>query len=231
MSLDFVPIKLPSKCLTYPNTDPDNIRIRPFRGEDEQLVAEFGLENKKKVLELLNNILQGIDPKLLTAGDLMYILMWEGINSYSNLYPLRLTCSECLQKVDVNIDLGQLESKELPDDYTEPQELTLSKQNVQIKLLTLADDIEITKWIESGKEMYLYTFARSLVHDGLDTLAALEILKDLDTKDLKKVRDFHEKYNHGPNLTALYICPKCDSEGKVVVPFRLESLIFASSES
>ena len=92
-----------------------------------------------------------------------------------------------MQKVAVNIDLGQLESKELPDDYTEPQELTLSKQNVQIKLLTLADDIEITKWIESGKEMYLYTFARSLVHDGLDTLAALEILKDLDTKDLKKV--------------------------------------------
>lgn len=231
MSLDFVPIKLPSKCLTYLDTDPDNIRIRPFRGEDEQLVAEFGLENKKKVLELLNNILQGIDPKLLTAGDLMYILIWEGINSYSNLYPLRLTCSDCLQTVDVNIDLGQLDSKELPDDYIEPQELILSKQKVQVKLLTLADDIEITKWIEAGKEMYLYTFARSLVCEGLDTMGALEILKNLDTKDLKTIRDFHEKYIHGPDLNSSYVCPKCDSEGKVIVPFRLESLIFASSKS
>jgi hypothetical protein len=230
MNLDFVPISLPSKCKTYKDVDPTSIRIRPFKGRDEQLVAEMDLRNSKKnLLELLKGILQGIDPNQLTTGDLSYILVWEAINSYTNLYPQKLTCQGCYQEVDTKIDLNSLDKKELPDDFKQPFSVKLSKQEVNLRLLTLKDDIEIANFGTSGQPIYLYSFAMSIVDESISTIAKVKVLEDMNALDLGKIRGFHEEFEHGPDFNAQYTCPKCGYEGRVFLPFRLAELVLAVS--
>lgn len=231
MNADFVSVHLPSKCLTYPDVDNELIRLRPFRGREEQLVVELSHGNpKKKLLELMKSILQGVDPEILTLGDVSYILVWEGINSYSNLYPLSLICQGCQQSIKVNIDLGELDNIELPDDFSQPCEVELSNTKVGLKLLTLKDDIQLFNLAEKGQSTYLYSYAMSMVDKDTNIEQRVEILESMDTKtDLAKIKEFHKKYEHGPDLNALYECPKCGEKGRVLVPFRLDELVSPSS--
>jgi len=223
---EFVPIQLPSKCLTYPDVNPEAIRIRPFRGKEEELIAELGIGNpKKKVLEVISSVIQGVDPNILTSGDVSYILLWEGINSYTKLYPLRLVCESCSQSIDVQIDLSNLEVKELPDDFKQPMEISLSNTKVNLRLLTLKDDIAAYNYLNEFQSVYLYTFALSIVDKNMKTLDRVRILEEMSTQDLAKIRGFHEKYEHGPNFSTEYKCPKCGEKGRVLIPFRLDSLI------
>lgn len=226
----FVPIKLPSKCLTYPEVEA--IRIRPFRGKEEELVAELGIGNpKKKVLEVISSVLQGVKPDILTTGDISYVLLWEGINSYTKSYPLRLVCESCLQNIDVSIDLSNLDVKELPDDFKQPVEVSLSNTKVNLRLLTLKDDIAAYDYLDKSQSVYLYTFALSIVDEDTTPLDRVKILEEMSTRDLAKIRSFHERYEHGPNFSTKYECPKCGKEGKVFIPFRLDSLIPVVSQS
>ena len=93
----FVPVSLPSKCLTYEGVDPDSIKIRAFKGREEELLAELNLSNlPKKLLTIIENVVQGIEVKKLTSGDARFIMMWEAINSYSSefLFPFVSACNQ-----------------------------------------------------------------------------------------------------------------------------------------
>jgi hypothetical protein len=232
MNVDFVPVNLPSKCLTYPGVEPSSVGIRQFRGREEQLVAELGLGNpKKKLLELMKSILRGVDPLILTTGDVSYILVWEAINSYSNMYPVSLVCQSCLKTIQVKIDLGEIDSKELPDDFEQPHEVEISNTKVKLRLLTLQDDVETFNFAEKGQSTYLYSYALSIVDEDIDVMARVKILESMDTHDLVKIRGFHDKFAHGPDFDVEYDCPKCGEKGRVLLPFRLDEFISASSIS
>ena len=232
MNIDYVSIKLPSKGLTYgAPTVPIDVRIRPFKGRDEQLVAELDLRNSKKhLLDLVTGIVEGVPAEKLTTGDLSYILVWEAINSYTNLFPLKLTCQGCLQDVDVKIDLRSLDIKELPDSFKQPYLIKLSKQEINLRLLTLKDDIEAFNFAANGQDSYLYTYALSIVDENTSAIGRVKILEEMSPQDLAKIRKFHREFEHGPDFNAKYVCPKCGWEGRVLVPFRLEELILAVSE-
>lgn len=226
MSAEFVPITLPSKCLPYADVDSSTIKVRPFRGKDEELITELGMGNpSKKLLEILNRVVQGVDPSILTTGDIGYILIWEAINSYSSVYPVRFMCEVCEKSIEINVDLLQLESIDLPDGFTQPQEVRIGGVPFNLRLLTLADDIAVLDFAGKNQSPYLYSYARSIVDEQTNVLGRVEILKEMSTKDFQKIKDFHSKYRHGPDMTTAYTCPKCGSEGKTLVPFRLDELI------
>ena len=229
MSVEFVPISLPSKCKPYPNVQAVNVKVRPFKGRDEQLIAEMGTGNpKKKILEVLRNVVQGIDPIQLTVGDVSYIILWEAINSYTNMYPLSLTCENCLTEINVSVDLGKIDSKELSDDYKIEYEVDLPTKKVGLRLLTLGDEIKMMSHVQNNQSAYLYSFALSMI-DDLDEYARVLVLEELPTKELAKIRNYHAKFEHGPDYLAPYTCPNCEEEGKVIVPFRLDELIQSST--
>jgi len=222
----FIPIPLPSKCLVYENIDINNIKIRPFKGRDEALIAELTLENlKKKFVAIIENVIQGIEPEKLTSGDAKYIMLWEAINSYNQNYPIRLICENCLQEIEVVGDLGKINSVELPDDFKQPVDVQLSDRTLQLKLFTLGDEIASFDWIKKGKSAYLYSYARSIVGDDTTIIDKIKMLEDMSTADLNKIKEFHIKYDHGPDMEVPYTCSFCDYEGKIVLPFRLDRLL------
>jgi len=222
----YIPIILPSKCLTYEGVDTNSIRIRPFKGRDEVLIAELTLENlKKKFVTIIENVIQGIEPEKLTSGDAKHIILWEAINSYNRDYPIELVCENCLQKVRAVCDLMKINSVELPDNFTQPVEVKLSDKTVNLRLLTIADEIATFSWGKAGNSVYLYSFALSIVDENTTILDKIAMLEDMSPEDLNEIRKFHTKYEHGPDMEVPYTCPLCDYEGKLVLPFRLDRLL------
>lgn len=229
--MENVLVKLPSKCLVYPEIDlakaPDAIKIRTFKGRDEKLIAELSNENfEKKFLTVLRGVFTGVDPLKLTLGDRMYLVLWEVINSYSKTFPIDFECEHCWQKITLDVDLTELEVIELPDTYKEPYELKLPESGnvVKVRLLRVEDIIKINELDKAGQNVWLYRYALSMVSDK-GIWENVEFLENLSSKDLMVIRAFHSKFEHGPKMETSYECPKCGGTGIVPVPFRLEMLL------
>lgn len=229
---NYFPINLPSKCLVYTDVDPSKILIRTFKGKDQELISQLTLANlNKKFLVVINNVIQGIEASKLTSGDGKYVLMWETINSYGNNYPLKMICEFCLQDIEISIDLNTLEKKELPDNFKQPYKVKLSDSVVKLRLLTLGDEVDSFEFGKKGQPTYLYDYALSIVDESMNILDKVEMLRNMDVKDLNKIESFHEQFDHGPDMETNYVCPKCGGEGKVLVPFRLSEFFRFRSRS
>lgn len=218
--MNFLPVNLPSKCVTY-GVKPEDIKLRTYIGSDELLLAQVNPVNLEKTyLLVLQNVIQGIDPKKLTLGDRLYIMLWEYINSYSNTIKMDNVCSNCLESVEISIDLSSLEKVYLPDSYKEPYMESLSTGKIGLRLLTIEDEIEVDKFSDK-KEAPLYRLARSIVSKD-DVLKRLEMIRNMPAKDVATIRAFHERMFHGPDMHTKVTCPKCGSEEEIEVPFRFE---------
>lgn len=219
----YLPINLPSKCLAYEGIEPKDITIRAYQGKDAVYLAEITPINlSQKFLAVLGNVVKGMDPKLLTLGDRLYIMVWECAKSYTDIIKVSTTCTHCLKDISVTVDLGKLNVITLPDNFKQPYEITLpSGKAVNLRLLTVDDEIEIEKFEEKNEDGLLFRQARSIVDDR-DILARLEELRSMDARDIARIEAFHEKFYHGPDLVSSFECPKCGREDEVDVPFRLD---------
>ena len=191
--------------------------------KDEELLSELTVSNtKKKFLTVISNCLQGIEPTKLTSGDVKHIMLWEAISSYTPTLPLKLKCEACYQDIDITVDLRKINSVELPSDFKQPQDIQLDKM-AKIRLATLADEIAIVDYAMLGQSSYLYSFALTLI-DNNSIIDTLNYISALPTQELAKIKEWHKKYQHGPDMLAPYKCPLCDWEGNVEIPFRLDRL-------
>jgi hypothetical protein len=222
---NFLPINLPSKCLPYEGIQPEDILVRPYTGAEEEVLAQINPVNlERNFLAVLKNVVQGIDPSRLTVGDRMYLIIWEYINSYTSNISVAQTCSHCLQNVSFPVDLmNDLGIIFLEDDYTEPHPITLpSGSDVNVRILTIKDEVDAEKMAVQGKDVFLYRLAKSIVGDE-DAFILMERMKNWPAKDIARLRKFHEiDTNHGPNLVTEISCPNCEGREEVVVPFRFE---------
>ena len=222
MPEQFIPVNLPSKCLPYSGVKSEDIQVRPYNGEDELILAQINPANlERNFLLVLNRVVKGIDPKNLTLGDRFYLIIFEYINSFCEMIKTQGTCSHCLSPVDFSVDLRKLNVVTLPDDYKQPVPVTLpSGKVVNLRLLTVADEIEIEKYQQQVGDAYLYRWARSI--DGCDPVKTAIEMRSWSTKDTARLRLFHEQMDHGPATSIIIPCPKCGQEEDVSVPFRLD---------
>jgi len=223
----YLPISLPSKCKAYGGIDPNSICIRPFTGKEHQLTKEITSVNiKKKLVTLLSNVLVGIDPLKLTSGDVLYIVLWEAINSYSNLYPLKIYCENCLQEIEVNVDLNAVESIDLPDNFSQPFDVQLTTGPLKLRLPTLRDEIEVLDMERLGHSTYLYSLALCIESEESSSSWVVK-MEEWSSQDIMKLEQELGKYIHGPTMGGRYICPKCSGEGTLIIPFRADRLFSA----
>jgi len=220
---EYIPIlNLPSKCRVYPNVEPGSITVRAYQGKDEVYLSQINSTNlERNYFELLKDLVHGVDPELLTLGDRLYLIIWECINSYTNTIPVQLICPECIEEIEVSVDLSALSVTHLPDDFQQPYEVTLPKtgKKLLLRLLNVKDDLAVERYSLKNDDGMLYRYARSVVTED-DILQVLEQVRQMHAKDFTAIRAFHEKFYHGPDMETLLPCPKCGEEITVDVPFR-----------
>lgn len=222
----YLPINLPSKCLPYEDVDQTAITIRAYTAADEIFLSEINPINlESKYLMVLKEVLQGIDPKLLTLGDRLYVMIWEYIKSYSSVIQEPVVCSHCIEESTVPIDLLLLDKVCLPDNFLERCRIKLPDKDreITLRLLTIEDEIAIEQYELKNRDGHLYRYARSVVSDA-DVLDKLNDITKLSSKDFATIRAFQEIFYHGPNMNTKFTCPRCEEEDDIVIPFRLEFL-------
>lgn len=223
----FTSVPLPSKLKPYDGIT--EVKVRPFIGKDEELLATISWQNlEKRLAEVFNQTLQGIRAEELTLGDRLYLVIWQAIHSYSKDYTVEITCEHCFHEFETEIDLSTLEVIELPDDFKEPISLDIMGKEVKVRLLRVKDEIAVQDWESRGKSGWLYRFARTIVSDQ-DIMEKLRFLEELPTREVAKIRAVQEQYNHGPKMEVPYTCPNCGGTGIAPVPFRLTLLLPAGS--
>jgi len=231
---DFFSISLPSRCIPY-NINPDAVKIRPYCGEDQIILSTINSSNlDKKFLVVIERVLKGVDPKSVTLGDRLYIMLWEYINSYTNIVNVNYVCSYCLNEVKVQVDLNTMATIELPKDFKFPYPITLSNGKIiNLRPFNVGDTISISEYIDGHDDHHLYKYARTITDEG-KIEDKVQMLKDFSTKDLVLIYAFHEKFFHGLDMKAKVECPKCKVEAEkegskidpeeIEIPFRLDFL-------
>ena len=219
---EYLPIQLPSKCIPY-DVSPEAIRVRPYMGRDEIVLSQINPVNvESKFIQILRDVVQGIEVEKLTLGDRLYIILWEYINSYSEYMKVRTVCTHCFESIEPMIDLRKLERIDLPNEFVQPYTLSLpSGESVDLRLLTVGDQIEIEK--RKVSDGYLFKWACSIVSDD-DVLGRMNKLRGMGVRDIATIRAWHEKRFHGPDMVTQVQCPHCGEEEEVEVPFRLDFL-------
>jgi len=225
MNDKFLPIKLPSRCLTY-DVQPEEIRVRPYTGGDEVFLAEINIVNcNVKFREVLRRVVQGIDPGELTFGDKLYLMVWEYINSYTEMIYEMDVCSHCMKTVSFPVDLREMDFTAFPEDMVLPLPISITnEETLYIKVLTLDDEIQIEKYSQIHPDGFLYKLALQLVDEKKDVLARMEYLRDSSAKVTAKVRAAAQSLYHGPSFQYTGKCPNCGEEDTIEVPFRFEFL-------
>jgi len=227
---EFIPIKLPSNCLTYKDQEgnpvnPETIAARAYQGSDQIYLTQINpLNLERNYFEVLKSVLKGVDPIQLTLGDRMYLILWEYINSYDRMIKIKTVCSNCLSEVEISVDLTSLENKELCEGFEQPYSIILpvSKEKISLKLLTVEDEIEVEKYSKKHKkDAMLYRYARTIVSD-MDIIAQVQKLSKMKSKDLLAIMAFQDDFHHGPILETTFVCPMedCGEEDEVKIPFR-----------
>jgi len=221
-----VQVHLPSGCQPYPEVDPEEVYLHTFKGKHQQIIAEMGPKNlKKKFLHLMEDVLEGPDPKLLTSGDVKHIMLWELINSYSHLYGVRFQCPACQLKVKMQVDLTMIESHEMIS-FSGHHEVELSDgKTMRIRPYTIMDEIESVNYALSGKSPVLYDLALTMILEDTNVLERLTMLENMDARDVQAIQQGHKELEHGPDMLAPFTCPYCDEEDRVAVPFRFDGII------
>ena len=221
--MEKVNIILPSKCLVYKDVDPSKIFIRTLKGKDEKLISELSMDNfDRKFTQVLANVIEGVDPKLLTLGDRKYVMLWLAIHSFSKMHPVGFLCTNCLSKLEMEADLTTLTIKTLPDEFVEPYPITLSDNStLNLRLFRVKDELELAELEKSGTNIWLYRFAMSII--GTESIVEkVAFLENLPVIDIAKIRAFQERFDHGPTMETTFDCEKCGVTGVVPVPFRIE---------
>jgi hypothetical protein len=222
--------KLPSGCICYPEVDksnPESVKVRTLKGKDEKLISEISASNfDTKFLQVLKNVVVGVDCSKLTLGDRMYLALWLTINSYGKEFTVEYECDQCWKKSLYTVDLSSLDIVQLPKDFKEPYQVKLPKTGttLNLRLLRAEDLLKVDELVKANQNVWLYRYALSIVNEK-SVWDNLEMLDNMDVADIAIIRGFHDKFNHGPKMETKYKCPHCEVFGVMPVTFRLEMLL------
>ena len=129
-----VEINLPSENKVYSLEDPAApITLRPMTFDDEKQII-----NAKKDQDPVNIILQRCSTNLnisdLLSIDKLYLIMKLREISYGDDYNTLLICSFCKEEMPTTVKLSELNINPVPDDFTDPIEITLPSINKTCKV-------------------------------------------------------------------------------------------------
>lgn len=239
-------VGLPSLGKVYPVDSPLHgarlVEIRSMTARDEDILSSAGLLKQGKAISaLLKSCIvdRTIDPDQLIIGDRNAILIAIRITGYGAEYKISVDCPACGQGVDHTFDLAQLPIKNLgadpvaPGTNAFPFTLPVSKKEVTFKLLTGADDRELSVTLDrmrkiAGPGNTEPGVTQRLLHSIIsfnketDRTKLSRLVPNLPARDAREFRQRIEEVMPGVEMRQTFHCPACGDESEVDVPMGTE---------
>lgn len=176
-------IGLPSDGKIYKHGK-DRIRVAYLTAADENILTSPNLLESGEFLKVLLNrkiIDEDIHYEDLHIGDRNAILIWLRATGYGTIYPVELTDPATGEDFETEIDLSELDTKELkvnPDqDGLFHYKLPVSNSSIRFKLLTIRDSEDIEAQVHHEREILGYKI------DNTITYTLKKHIKEVDGKD------------------------------------------------
>lgn len=231
---------LPSRGLLNPEIPEGKIVQRCMMVSDQKFLASSTTSNKDT--EILNRTVispEGFDVGKLSIADTLFLMFKLRILSYGDDYKYRTICPECGNKITVEINLAELESIDLSEDYEKKLKVKLPRKGdtVTVRLVTnsISDNVgkEIKRARQKNSDINEFTIILSSqissitlqkpdedgnreITDVLDIRDYVETLTDLDATAIEAAIN---SVRYGIVPTIHKECPECHSETELDIMF------------
>jgi hypothetical protein len=190
-------LSLPSKGLLYPEDSPlrsGTIDVKYMTAKEEDILTSTNLIQQGKVIErLLESVIANPQVKIndMLIGDKNALMVGTRILGYGKDYNCVISDPDTNEKVDVVVDLTELEHKKIDEKLYENGnsftfELPNSKRVVEFKLLTQSDETKIDEILKDYEKLTKLT--------GIDKTLTTRLKYQIESidgdKDQKKIDSF-----------------------------------------
>lgn len=239
-------VELPSKGRFYPPNHPlhntEMVEIRHMTAKEEDILTSESLLKKGLVMErLIQSLLvdKTVDPNSLLIGDKNAILIAIRQTGFGDLYSTDVTCNVCgaLNHKDFSLSEKTMKETLIAEGVTmlENGNFLLTVGNfdppvqIELRLLTGADEARITKTVENRKKFKQDTgnvteILRSIlvsVNGISDRSALAQIADQMPVALSRRVRAVYDETMPNVELYGDFSCDSCDHTERLEVPITL----------
>jgi hypothetical protein len=233
-------VSLPSKGMLYPQEHPlyneESVEIKAMTAREEDLLTSRALIKNKTVTSalmkacILNKL---VDPEDLLIGDRNAILIGIRVTGYGADYGVKIQCPECQEEFDNHFSLSKLKIKPLTGTPIQSNvnlfsfKLPLSGQEVQFRLLTGKDEVEMDLAAERKKKLgsqvensITARLFQSIVsvNGETDRGKLNNIVNNFRAADARALRNYMKEIMPDVDMKQEAMCTKCSAVSEVDVP-------------
>jgi hypothetical protein len=224
-------IDLPSKGKFYPEGSPlssGQIELKYMTAKEEDILTSQNLIQKGVVLDKLIDSLivtKGVHGEDLLLGDINAVMVASRIMGYGKDYPVTATCPSCSNREELDIDLSQLETKEVSERNLSVT-LPASKKTIKVRLLTRKIEKEIQKELDAMKKIKsnidpeVSTRLRYIIAevDGAsDQKTIRETVENMLVADTRALREFYKSVTPDVKFEVSHTCESCNHESTLPI--------------
>ena len=211
-----VEVELPSESKVYTLEDPGApITLRPMTFEDEKQIVN-ATKNQDPVNIILQRCTTNINISDLLSIDKLYLIMKLREISYGDDYNTLMICSTCNAENPITVKLSQLNVNPVPDDFTDPVEVTLPtiKKTCKVSLPRVRDEKLLTDVSKTLDE--IWRFIKEI--DGqTDKSIISAVVNKLPIKDMKTILNAM-KTEFGVDTKIKFGCNNCKEVSVIDLP-------------
>lgn len=239
-------VTLPSMGLLNPEIPNGEVTLRCVTVADQKFISGTNLPGDLMVQELIRRCVESpenFDPSKLTSVDSFFLITKLRILSYGGKYKFTTKCPECGKKIEVSMDLSNLNVNFLDSDYEESMyvELPRTGDTVYTRLLTNKDEREVEKeakrlskkFKDSGDNEFILRLTKCItrielqeankagdkvLEDPIDIQKYVEELTDLDATAIASTLSL----DYGIQTSLEYRCPECKEDVDISLRFTPE---------
>ena len=241
-------IDMPSKGLLYPKEHPlssGRIEMKYMTAREEDILTSQNLIQKGVVIDmLLRSLIVGngegkrVNYDDLVLGDKNAVMIAARVLGYGADYPVEVTCPDCQAKQKEDINLAELENKDVDITANNSNvfqfELPLSKKLIDFKILSHKDEEKVTA---EAKRMKKRSHSSQVSYELTSRLKAMIIAVD-GVEDRNEINSFVENefisrdslafrknldlVTPDVDMTHFFECGECGHEDSVQIPLTVE---------
>lgn len=198
------------------------VEVREITGNEEDMFVSSAIPDSKKLSELIYRCTTRIGTvtdrgqlsqvcKELPVGDRVFLMFAIRRATFGDSYPFEDECPECKKKRLYEINLKDLDMKEMTDKTKRIFEAVLSNgKKVEFRTLLGLDEEKLSKFQKKDDALSQMMLTRITAYNGLPV--TLDVLKGLSMKLRQEIRELFDQVDGGVDTTLEMECPDCGAE-------------------